>query len=108
MNIAKFLSSCLKSTLPVFGNEEITIGTTKINAIINEGESSNALGIAATNNERSLSVQFPIDSYSGALKSGMTVSARGESWQISGDPGSVSKDMATVLIRLVEPERRNE
>lgn len=98
----------MKSTLPTFGNEEITIGSTKIKAILNEAESSNALGIAATNNERSLSAQFPVSAYPGALKSGMTVSARGETWQISSDPGSVRKDLATVLIRLIEPERRNE
>lgn len=90
------------------GSEEITIGSTKIQAIEDETASSNALAIAATNNERTLVVKFPADAYSGALKSGMTVNARGEDWQISSDPDSVRKGQVAITIVLVEPERRNE
>lgn len=103
------LLSQFKKSLSIMGSEEITIGATKIQAIEDETESSNALAIAATDNERTLVVKFPADAYTGALKSGMTVLARDQTWQISADQGSsIRKGQIAITLVLVEPERRNE
>lgn len=108
MSVQTFLLTAFKKSLATMGSEEITIGSTKIQAIEDETESSNALGIAATDNERTLVVKFPADAYTGELKSGMTVLARSESWQISSEPNSIRKGRIAITIVLVEPERRNE
>ena len=89
------------------GAEEITIGATVIHAIEDETSSSNALARAATNNERTLVVKFPSDAFAGALKSGMTVTARDQAWQISGDQDSVKRGKVAITLTLVEPERRD-
>jgi hypothetical protein len=108
MSVQTFLLTAFKKSLATMGSEEITIGSTKIQAIEDETASSNALAIAATDNERTLVVKFPADAYTGALKSGMTVLARSETWQISSDPDSIRKGKIAITIVLVEPERRNE
>jgi len=90
------------------GSEEITIGSTKIQAIKDETASSNALGKAATNNERMLIVKFPADAFTGTLKSGMMVTARSQIWQISSEPDSIRKGQVATTLVLIEPERRNE
>lgn len=104
--------SLLKSVAPklfsILGTEEIFIGSTKVNAVIDETTSSNALGIGATNNERTMVAKFPSGSFTGTLKSGMTVTARGQSWQISAEMDSIHNGYAAKTITLVEPERRSE
>ncbi len=90
------------------GSEEITIGATSIQAVEDETTSSNALAIAALNNERTLIVKFPSSAYTGALKSGMTVLARSQTWQISCDPDSIRKGQVATTLVLIEPERRDE
>lgn len=108
MNVQSFLKSAFKGSLAIMGSEEIVISGVKIQAIEDEVASSNPLGIAATNNERTLVVKFPADAYTGALKSGMTVTARSQSWQISSEPDSIRKGQIATTITLIEPERRNE
>lgn len=108
MSVQRFLLAAFKKSLPTMGAEEITIGSTKIQAVEDETASSNALAIAATDNERTLVVKFPADAYNGALKSGMTVLAREETWQISSEPDSIRKGKVAITLVLVEPERRNE
>lgn len=108
MSVQSFLLAAFKKSLPTMGAEEITIGSTKIQAVEDETASSNALGIGATNNERMLVVKFPADSYVGYLKSGMTVLAREQTWQISSDPDSIRKGRVAITLVLIEPERRNE
>lgn len=108
MSVQSFLLTAFKKSLSTLGAEEIMIGSTRIQAIADETASSNALAMAATNNERTLTVKFAADAYTAALKSGMVVSARGENWQISSDPDSIRKGQAAITIVLVEPERRSE
>jgi len=108
MSVQSFLKSALKASLSIMGSETIVIGSTSIQAIEDETGSSNALGTAANNNERTLVVKFAADAYTGALKSGMTVTARGQSWQISSEPDSIRKGQIATTLVLVEPERRNE
>lgn len=91
----------------MIGSEEITIAGVKIQAVIDETTSSNALGIGATNNERTMVVKFPPASYTGTLKSGKAVIARGQTWQIAGDPDSIRKGQAAITLTLIEPERRD-
>jgi hypothetical protein len=107
MSAQTLLLSQFKKSLASLGSEEITIGATAIQAIEDETASSNALATAATNNERTLVVKFPADAYTAVLKSGMTVLARSQTWQISSDPDSVRKGQVAITIVLVEPERRN-
>lgn len=90
------------------GSEEIIIDGFKIQAIEDETSSSNALGKAATNNERMLVVKFPAAAFAGALKSGMVVTARGQNWQISSDSDSIRKGQIATTLVLVEPEKRKE
>ena len=90
------------------GSEEIIIAGKKIQTIEDQTESSNALGLAANNNERTLVVSFPADAFTGTLKSGTAVTARGQSWQISSESGSIRKGQIATTITLVEPERRDE
>jgi hypothetical protein len=108
MSVQSFLLAAFKKSLVMMGAEEITIGSTKIQAVEDETASSNALATAATNNERNLIVKFPADAYAGTLKSGMTVLARSQTWQISSDPDSIRKGKVAITIVLVEPERRND
>ena len=108
MNVQSFLKSALKSSLPTLGAETITIGGTSISAIINETESSNELGRGANKDERTLVVQFAADAYTGSTKSGVTVTARGQTWQISADSPSIRKGQVATTLTLVEPERRAE
>ena len=108
MSVQSFLKSALKASLTILGSETITIGGTAISAVIDETASSNALGTAATNNERTLVVKFAADAYSGTLKSGTSVTARAQSWQISGEMDSIRKGQIATTLVLVEPERRNE
>jgi 5-keto 4-deoxyuronate isomerase len=108
MSVQTFLLASFKKSLSIMGSEEITIGSTKIQAIEDETASSNPLGIAATDNRRTLVVKFPADAYSAAsLKSGMTVLARGESWQIASDDDSIRTGQIATTITLIEPERRD-
>jgi hypothetical protein len=90
------------------GAEQITIGSTKIWAIIDETSSSNALGIGAKNNERNIVVKFAADAYTGTIKSGTTVTARSQQWQVSAEPDSIRKGPVAITLSLVEPERRSE
>jgi hypothetical protein len=108
MSVQSFLLTAFKKSLATMGSEEIIIGSTKIQAVEDETGLSNALAIAATDNERTLVVKFPADAYTGALKSGTTVLARSESWQISSDPDSIKKGRIAITLVLVEPERRKE
>ncbi len=73
MGVHSFLKSALKASMSTFDAEEITIGSTKLKAIIDEATGSNPLGTGATNNERTMTIQFPADSFTGKLKSGMKV-----------------------------------
>ena len=92
MSVQTFLLSAFKKSLATLGAEEITIGSTKIQASEDETASSNALGRAATNNERTLAVKFPSDAYSGALKSGMKVMARGQAEvRVGGRPFTIRR-----------------
>ena len=108
MNIQSFLKSALKSSLTTMGAETISIGGTSIKAIINEMESSNALGRAASKDERTLVVQFASDAYSGSTRSGVMVTARGYTWQISSESPSIRDGQVAKTLTLVEPERRSE
>jgi len=108
MSVQSFLKSAFKGSLSIMGSETILIGATEVQAIEDEIASSNALGMAATNNERTLVVKFPASAYTGALKSGMIVTAREQTWQISGEMDSIRKGQIATTLVLIEPERRNE
>lgn len=106
MGVQQFLKAALKASMPVFDEESITIGGSTFGAIIDETASRNELGKGASLNERTLVVQFPADSYTGALKSGQFVTARGLQWQIdANDPGAVRRGQIATTLVLVEPER---
>lgn len=108
MSVQRFLKSAFTKSLGIMGSEEITIGSTIIQAIEDETGSSNALGKSATNSERTLIVKFVTGAYTGVLKSGTKVQARDQNWQISADPDSIRKGQIATTIVLVEPERRAE
>lgn len=91
-----------------FDGETITIAGTDVLAVISETESSKELGQGPKKEERSLTAQFSLADYSTAIKSGQTVTARGQTWQVSSEPGSVRRGAAAVTIVLVEPERRQD
>ena len=90
------------------GAETITIAGTSISAIEDETGSSNELGRGANKDERTLVVKFAADAYTGTMKSGTPVTARGLSWQISAEPESIRKGQIATTLVLVEPERRQE
>lgn len=92
--------------MPTFDPEDIIISGSTFPAILNETSMGSELGTGAMNTERTLTAQFPSSSFLAKLKSGMTVHARGEKWQISSDGGAIQKDRASTIIVLVEPERR--
>lgn len=108
MNVQALLLSQFKKSLPSLGAEEIIIGSSRIMAIIDETQSSNALARAATNNERSVTAKFAADAATPPLKSGVRVTARAQEWQISADSGAIKKGRVSITIDLVEPERRDE
>lgn len=108
MGIQSQTLAFLKANLSQFDAETITIGATNISAVINEVESSNMLGGGAKRTERSLTVQFAADAYASALRSGQAVTARGQTWQISAEPGAIRKGIAAITLLLVEPERRSD
>lgn len=107
MNVQSFLKSAFKGSLSMLGSETITIAGRSIQAIEDETQSSNSLGIAASDNERMLVVKFAADAYPGAIKSGMAVQARGQSWQVSSDPDAIRRGQIATTLTLIEPERRN-
>jgi len=108
MNVQTFLKSAFKNSLSTLGAETIVIGGQSISAVEDETTSSNALGTGAANNERNLVVKFPADAYTGTLKSGTAVTARGQTWQISSEPDAIRKGQIATTLILVEPERRDE
>lgn len=108
MGVQQFLKSAFKSSMNIMDAEEILIAGTKVMAVIDETRSSNALGTGAKNNERELIAKFPADGYSGPLRSGMRVEARGEKWRIAADAGAVTRGLVATSILLHEPERRDE
>lgn len=109
MGLNQFLKNGFAASLDVFDPEEVRIGNAPVFlATADETTSSNALGVGAMKGERNLRIQFPTDFYRGELKSGMSVSARGQDWQISADDDSISRGAVATTIQLVEPERREE
>lgn len=108
MNIKTFINSAFKKSLAMMGSEEIIIGETKLQAVHDEQISNNPLGLAAKYEERNLIVKFPSSFYSGKLKSGMFVTARGQKWQISSDDGGIIRGDVSTTLTLIEPERTRE
>ena len=106
MNVQSFLKSALKVSLPMLGAETIIIAGKSIQAVEDETHHSNSLGIAAVDSERMLVVKFPADAFRGAITSGMAVTARGQSWQVSSDPDAIRKGQIATTLILIEPERR--
>lgn len=108
MGVQDFLKSAMASSLDTFDAETITIGSTDISAIIDETTHANPLGVGTKNKERTLTVQFLASAYTDPLTSGQSVTARGETWQISAEDGAISEGQIAITLVLVEPERRRE
>ena len=102
--VRKMLSSSMSS----FSSETISIGGESVPAVIDVLDLGVALGVGAKTEERSLRVVFSPEDYDEVIRSGETVTARGESWQVGSDPGSIQRGQAAITILLVEPERRSQ
>src|SRR5690606_34761352 len=89
MGVQQFVKAALKSSLSTFDAESITIGASTIKAVIDDIESNTQSGVGAKHSERTLVVTFPADAISTIPKSGDSVTARGMTWQIHSEPGSV-------------------
>lgn len=108
MGIQNMVKAFLSSSMPQFDGETITIGGSNIIAVISETESANSLGTGPKKTERSITAQFSRADYGATIKSGAVVTARGETWRVSSDPGAIRRGAAAVTLVLIEPERRQD
>lgn len=108
MGIQDRVKGFLSSAIDQFDGEPIVIGGETIKAVIDTLDLGIALGVGAKIEERSLRVQFSTADYNATIRSGDTITARGETWQVSSDPTAILRGQAAITLMLVEPERRNE
>jgi hypothetical protein len=106
MGIQQRVKSFLSSAMDQLDGETITIGGTDVSAVIDATEVGDMLGSGAKATQRTLVVQYSIADYSAAVRSGESVTARGETWQVAAEDGGVRRGQAAVTLTLVEPERR--
>ena len=106
MGIQQQVKAFLSSAMSQFDGETIVIGGDNVTAVISENEIAGALDAGAKKVERTLTVQFAADAYTDTIKSGESITARGETWKVSSEPGSIRRGAAAVTLTLVEPERR--
>lgn len=106
MGIQDTVKAMLSRAMDQFDGETIVIGGTSVAAVIDMKEAGEMLSTGAKAAERTLVVVYSVADYSGAVRSGTSVTARGETWQVSPEPGSIRRGQAAVTLTLVEPERR--
>lgn len=106
MGIQDTIKALLSSEMDKFDGETIVIDGTNVTAVIDVTEAGDMLSTGAKATERTLVVQYSLADYSSAVRSGTSVTARGETWQVAPEPGSVRRGQAAVTLTLVEPERR--
>lgn len=102
------LKSMLSGAMSQFDSETIVIAGTNVPAVINETDLSNSLGAGAKKTERTLVAVFSLADYDASIRSGQSITARGQTWQVATEPGSIRRGQVAVTLVLVEPERRND
>jgi hypothetical protein len=106
MGIQNRVKSMLSSMMDQLDGETITIDGTDFTAVIDQVEVGDMLSTGAKATQRTLIAQYSRADYDPVVRSGTTVTARGESWQVSAEDGGVKRGIAAVTLTLVEPERR--
>lgn len=107
MNIQSFLNSAFKASLDIMGAEDVTIGGSTFKATVDLTPSQNPLAVGGGTDERTITIQFPSDLYTGSLRSGMKVTVGGKQWKISAEDGAIERGRAATLVTLIEPNRRS-
>lgn len=106
MGIQDTVKTMLSREMEKFDGETIVIDGNSVSAVIDMKEVGDLLSTGAKATERTLVVVYSVADYSGAVRSGTSVTARGETWQVAPEPGSIRRGQAAVTLTLVEPERR--